>query len=56
VLLGKIRGSLRDRGIHQLAASQFSLSIDDQFILDGEAFPAGDYLIEQGPDLAFVTP
>ena len=56
VLLGKVRGSLRDRGIHQLAATQFSLSIDDQFILDGEAFPAGDYLIEQGPELAFVTP
>jgi diacylglycerol kinase (ATP) len=56
VLLGKLRGGLRERGIHQLAASQFSLSIDDQFILDGEAFPAGDYRIEQGPELAFVTP
>jgi len=56
VLLGKVRGSLRDRGIHQLAATQFSLSIDDQFILDGEAFPAGDYLIEQGPELAFIAP
>lgn len=55
-LLGKLRGSLRSRGIHQLAASQFSLSIDDPFILDGEAFPAGDYRIEQGPELAFVTP
>ena len=56
VLLGKLRGSLRSRGIHQLAATQFSLSIDDQFILDGEAFPAGDYRVEQGPELAFVTP
>jgi len=55
-LLGKLRGSLRERGIHQLAATQFSLSIDDQFILDGEAFPAGDYRIEQGPELAFVAP
>ncbi|TAD75919.1 MAG: hypothetical protein EAY70_10210 [Sphingomonadales bacterium] len=56
VLLGKIKGSLRQRGIHQLAASQFTLSIDDQFILDGEAFPAGKYRIEQGPELAFVAP
>jgi diacylglycerol kinase (ATP) len=56
VLLGKLRGSLRSRGIHQLAATQFSLSIDDPFILDGEAFPPGDYRIEQGPELAFVTP
>lgn len=55
-LFGKLRSGLRERGIHQLAASQFSLSIDDQFILDGEAFPAGDYLVEQGPELAFVTP
>ncbi len=56
VLLGKVRGGLRQRGIHQLAASQFSLTIDDQFILDGEAFPPGAYRIEQGPELAFVTP
>lgn len=56
VLTGTLRRGLRERGIHQLAATQFSLSIDDQFILDGEAFPAGDYRIEQGPELAFVTP
>ncbi len=56
VLLGKVRNGLRERGIHQVAATQFSLSIDDQFILDGEAFPAGDYHIEQGPELAFVAP
>ena len=56
VLTGKLRNGLRQRGIHQLAATQFSLSIDDQFILDGEAFPAGDYRIEQGPELAFVAP
>jgi hypothetical protein len=56
VLMGKLRGGLRERGIHQLTASHFTLSIDDQFILDGEAFPAGDYLIGQGPELAFVTP
>ena len=56
ILLGKVGGPLRERGIHQLTATQFNLSIDDQFILDGEAFPAGDYRIEQGPELAFVTP
>ena len=56
VAMGKIRTGLRQRGIHQLTASQFTLSIDDQFILDGEAFPAGDYRIEQGPELAFVAP
>jgi hypothetical protein len=56
ILLGKLREGLRERGIHQIAASQFTLTIDDQFILDGEAFPPGRYRIEQGPELAFVTP
>ena len=56
VVAGKLQSRLRERGIHQLAASQFTLSIDDQFILDGEAFPAGDYLVAQGPELAFVSP
>ena len=56
IVSGKIQRGLRERGIHQLAASQFTLSIDDQFILDGEAFPPGDYRIEQGPELAFVKP
>lgn len=56
VVTGKLQNGLRERGIHQLAASQFTLAIDDQFILDGEAFPAGEYVIGQGPELAFVTP
>lgn len=56
ILMGYIRKGLRERGIHQLAASQFTLAIDAPFILDGEAFPAGEYRIEQGPELAFVTP
>ena len=56
VLLGRLRKGLRERGIHQIAANQFTLTIDDQFILDGEAFPPGRYRIEQGPELAFVTP
>lgn len=56
VLLGRYTGSLRERGIHQITATQFNLSIDDQFILDGEAFPPGDYRIDQGPELAFIAP
>ncbi|MFN3864713.1 MAG: diacylglycerol/lipid kinase family protein [Erythrobacter sp.] len=56
VVTGRLQNGLRERGIHQISASQFTLSIDDQFILDGEAFPAGDYRIAQGPELAFVRP
>lgn len=56
IITGKLKDGLRERGIHQIGTTQFSLSIGDQFILDGEAFPAGDYRIEQGPELAFVAP
>jgi len=56
IVMGRFEGNLRERGIHQVAAAQFTLDIDDQFILDGEAFPAGEYRIEQGPELEFVTP
>jgi hypothetical protein len=56
VVTGKLKRGLRERGIHQVAATQFSLSTEDPFILDGEAFPPGDYRIEQGPELAFVAP
>ncbi len=56
VMKGYFQAKLRERGIHQLGASQFTLDIDDQFILDGEAFPAGQYRVEQGPELEFVIP
>lgn len=56
VMKGYLQDKLRERGIHQLGASQFTLEIDDQFILDGEAFPAGQYRIGQGQELEFVIP
>jgi diacylglycerol kinase (ATP) len=42
-------------GLHQRETEAFEMIIDDQFILDGEAFPAGSYLVSQGPELTFVT-
>ncbi len=56
VLRGKVPARLRERGIHQLTTPQYRLTIEDQFILDGEAFPPGDYSITQGPELEFVSP
>lgn len=56
ILRGKFQSNLRERGIHQLSAPQFTLDIGDPFIFDGEAFPAGQYRIGQGPELEFVTP
>jgi len=48
--------NLRKRGFHQLVAQSFEMELDDQFILDGEAFPAGRYRVETGPEIEFVAP
>lgn len=56
VLMGWSPARLRDRGFHQLTASAFEIELDDQFILDGEAFPPGRYRVEPGPELEFVAP
>lgn len=44
------------RGLHYRTADAFELTIGDEYILDGEAFPAGSYRISQGPALRFVVP
>ena len=56
VATGKLQSGLREKGIHQLSVPEFTLEIDDAFIFDGEAFPAGRYRVGQGPVLEFVTP
>ena len=60
MLVRMIRGAspknMRERGFHQISTPQFTLEIEDSFILDGEAFPGGKYRITQGPELEFVTP
>lgn len=60
LLLKMIRGSvspqMREKGFHRISTPQFTLDIDDNFILDGEAFPGGKYRVAQGPELEFVTP
>lgn len=56
VLMGWSPAKLRDRGFHQLAATWFEIELDDQFILDGEAFPAGRYRVDYGPEIEFVAP
>ena len=45
----------RRAGLHRAQAKSFTLSIDERFIVDGEAFPAGRYRIAEGPALRFVT-
>lgn len=55
-MMGKDMGNLAQRGIHQVAADSFTMALDDQFILDGEAYPAGTYQVKTGPKLEFVRP
>lgn len=55
-MMGFTQEDLQERGLHRLSVSQFTMAIEDEFILDGEAFPAGRYRIEQGRELKFVTP
>ncbi|MXP47798.1 hypothetical protein GRI43_10430 [Altererythrobacter luteolus] len=43
-------------GFHQVAADEFELQIGDQYILDGEAYPPGTYVVASGPELNFVVP
>ena len=40
----------------QLGAEGLEIEVTEPVILDGEAFPAGRYRVEQGPELTFVTP
>jgi len=44
-------------GAHRLAFDQeVELELGDRFILDGEYFPAGHYVLRQGAPLRFVVP
>ena len=57
LLLTILRLSDPDRlGIHYRVTPQFELQIDEPWILDGEAFPAGLYTVSEGPELSFVVP
>lgn len=48
--------NMRERGMHRVAATGFTMELEEPFILDGEAFPAGRYEVATGPELSFVAP
>lgn len=56
ILFGLNGRAVARAGGHQIDAEAIALDIDASFILDGEAFPAGRYLLEQGAQLHFVAP
>ena len=45
-------------GAHRLHIDDLDLELDlgESFIIDGEVFPAGRYLLQQGPRITFVVP
>ena len=43
-------------GMHQHAVESFEFALEDDFILDGEAFRGGRFKVESGPELHFVVP
>lgn len=43
-------------GTHRFQTDDIELDFGDSFIVDGEAFPAGRYLLDEGPQLTFVVP
>lgn len=56
VLAGYTPKWLARYGFHQFAVPSFRMNIEDEFIVDGEFFPAGDYLVSQGPAINFLVP
>ena len=40
----------------ELDAEALAIEVAEPVILDGEAFPAGRYRVEQGPELTFISP
>ncbi|GGN43203.1 diacylglycerol kinase [Novosphingobium indicum] len=56
VLFGLYGRFLTRKGAQRFYASELELDIGGPFILDGEAFPAGRYVLDEGPQLTFVVP
>ncbi len=56
IMRGRCSARIHDRGLHVFGESAIELDIGDAFILDGEAFPAGQYRVFAGPALRFVVP
>lgn len=56
IMLGLRSRMLARNGAHQIDVEAVEMDLGGSFILDGEAFPPGRYLMQQGPQLRFVVP
>lgn len=56
ILLGFFPDFVARNGAHRLATGAVRADIGGDFILDGEAYGPGRFLIDEGPELRFVVP
>lgn len=57
ILLGWMPRFVRRAGMNQHAhVGPLDFELGGAFVLDGEVFPAGRYVLEEGPQLTFVVP
>ncbi|MFT3965385.1 MAG: diacylglycerol kinase family protein [Sphingobium sp.] len=56
LLAGRYLVKLKELGYQQCAVESVRLTLDTEFILDGEAFPGGDLTIKQGRPITFLVP
>lgn len=56
IFVGRAGAGTQRLGLHLIGTDEIDLDIDDRFIIDGEAFPAGSYRLKAGPKLRFVVP
>ncbi len=56
ILLGWLPRFVQRAGMRYATAQALDFELGGAFVLDGEVFPAGHYLLEEGPQLTFVVP
>lgn len=56
ILFGFFGRVFNGNGAHRFVASDLELDLGGSFVLDGEAFPAGHYILDEGPRITFVVP
>lgn len=56
ILRGTAAAWLAEAGYHRVDARSVEVELDGNFILDGEIFPGGRFLLREGPSLTFAVP
>ena len=56
IVAGYLPDWMEGAGLHRCAVEGFEIDLQDQFILDGEAFPPGQYRVREALPLTFVVP